>query len=98
MTTETKYNGWTNYETWRVNLEVFDGFNPDEYYSSFNPENVYELGQSLKDYAEQVIFECSDIPSGLARDYAQAFIDAVNFYEIANHMVLDYLQEQILDA
>ena len=20
-----KYNGWTNYETWRVNLEMFDG-------------------------------------------------------------------------
>ena len=22
----SKYNGWTNYETWRVNLEIFDGF------------------------------------------------------------------------
>ena len=20
-----KYNGWTNYATWRVNLEIFDG-------------------------------------------------------------------------
>ncbi len=24
-TTDTKYNGWTNYATWRVNLEIFDG-------------------------------------------------------------------------
>lgn len=23
---EAKYNGWTNYETWRVNLELFDGW------------------------------------------------------------------------
>ena len=22
---DTKYNGWTNYATWRVNLEIFDG-------------------------------------------------------------------------
>ena len=27
--TDTKYNGWTNYATWRVNLEMFDGFEPD---------------------------------------------------------------------
>jgi hypothetical protein len=24
-TEETKYNGWTNYATWRVNLEIIDG-------------------------------------------------------------------------
>ena len=23
--TDKTYNGWTNYATWRVNLEVFDG-------------------------------------------------------------------------
>ena len=31
---DNKYNGWTNYETWRVNLECFDGWEenlePDE--------------------------------------------------------------------
>ena len=26
MTNENTYNGWTNYATWRVNLEMFDGF------------------------------------------------------------------------
>ena len=23
--TDNTYNGWTNYATWRVNLEIFDG-------------------------------------------------------------------------
>ncbi len=50
---DTTYNGWTNYETWRVNLEVFDGFDPSEYYSAFDLEDAYELGQSLKAYAEE---------------------------------------------
>ena len=27
---DTKYNGWTNYATWRVNLEIFDGNELDE--------------------------------------------------------------------
>jgi hypothetical protein len=82
-----KYNGWTNYETWRVNLEIFDGFDPSEYYSKFDPSDVCGLGESLKSYAEEVIFECAEVPNGLARDYALAFLDAVNWYEIAKHML-----------
>jgi len=31
MTTDNKYNGWTNYETWRVNLEIFDNFDISDY-------------------------------------------------------------------
>lgn len=87
------YNGWSNYETWRVNLEIFDGFDPTEYYSEFNPDEPYELGQCLKQYAEEVIFECAEVPSGLAQDYARAFLQAVNWYEIAQHMINDYAEE-----
>ena len=25
MKNDNTYNGWTNYETWRVNLELFNG-------------------------------------------------------------------------
>ena len=102
MTTDNKYNGWTNYETWRVNLEIFDGFNPDEYFSAFDPEDEYGLGESLKQYAEEVIFECAEVPNGLARDYAQAFLDAVNWIEIAKHLIsefeLDYIDRVLVGA
>jgi hypothetical protein len=86
------YNGWTNYETWRVNLEIFDGFDPTEYYSSCDLTDAYELGQSLQQYAEEVIFECASVPEGLARDYAQAFLQNVNWMEIAKHMIADYAE------
>jgi len=98
MTTDNKYNGWTNYETWRVNLEIFDGFNPDEYFSAFDLEDEYGLGESLKQYAKEVIFECAEVPNGLARDYAQAFLDAVNWREIASHMINDYLREHLQEV
>ena len=96
--TNTTYNGWTNYETWRVNLEIFDGFDPSEYYSSFDPSDAWNLGESLKMYAEEVIFECAEVQNGLARDYAQAFLDNVNWREIANHMINDYLREHLQEV
>lgn len=71
MKTEN-YNGWANYATWRVNLELFDGMEPGEY----GPDELRELAQDL---IEQTA-------SGLALDYALAFLEDVNWYEIAAHL------------
>lgn len=92
---DTKYNGWTNYATWRINLEIFDGFEPNEYYSAFDPSNAYQLGESLKDYATEIIEQSGD---GLARDYALAFISDINWYEIADHMITNYLEDVLTEA
>ena len=74
------YNGWTNYATWRINLEMFDsepqGFDLDQ--------ESNDLGHDLKDYAEEYIIETSR--EGLARDYALAFLSEVNWYEIAKNL------------
>ena len=79
------YNGWTNYATWRVNLELFDDFRVmDEELM----DDVYELGQYLRETAE-VYIEDSSTEDGLARDYALAFLSDVNWYEIAKHMIDD---------
>jgi hypothetical protein len=93
---DTTYNGWSNYATWRINLEIFDGFDPTEYYSACDLTDAYELGQSLKQYAEEVIFECGydeRRPSNLMEDYARAFLQEVNWYEIAEHLVQDHIAE-----
>jgi hypothetical protein len=86
--TNTTHNGWTNYATWRVNLEMFDGFNPYERFDFFDPNQVYELGNDLKEYARDMIEDTAG--EGLARDYALAFLDDVNWREIAQHMIADY--------
>jgi len=65
------YNGWTNYATWRVNLEVFDGSDWSCY-----------TADAMRDYVEDVI--CGSA-GGWARDYALAFISDVNWHEIAKH-------------
>lgn len=85
---DTKYNGWANYATWRVNLEVFDGFNPSERFDFFDPNQVYELTNDLKEYAEEIV--CMSATDGLAKDYALAFLSDVDWREIAQHMIADY--------
>ena len=88
-----KYNGWTNYATWRVNLEIFDGFNPWNYYQVQTIDPV-ALADDLKEYAEQIIFECGSVdPTSLAGSYANAFLCDVNWHEIAQSCYDNYKEE-----
>jgi hypothetical protein len=34
MQNENGYNGWSNYATWRVSMEMFDGFDVQDAYPS----------------------------------------------------------------
>ena len=83
MATE-KYNGWTNYATWRVNLEMFDGID----FLEDHTDDTYDYSQRLKTYAEDYLSETTE--GGLALDYALAFISDVNWYEIAESMQAEY--------
>jgi len=85
------YNGWSNYATWRVNLEVFDGLTPSDITGRALPA-VSDLKDALQEWAEQAIEDSSS--EGLARDYALAFLSDVDWWDIANHMLVDYYVEE----
>jgi len=87
----SKYNGWTNYATWRVNLEMFDGMLVTDI-STSRVIMVSELKDDLKEFAYHLIEQSSTV--GLARDYALAFLSDVDWWEIANHMIADYERDQ----
>ena len=78
----SKYNGWTNYATWRVNLEILGDIQFDEHISA----------DYLKEIVEDCVFSNYEIYSGshLVEDYARSFISNVNFDEIAK-----YINEEI---
>ena len=71
---DKKYNGWTNYATWRINLEIFDGCDPE------GQEVDHEW---CKDFAEDIVFGDVNTSNSLAHSYAYAFMSDVNWYEIA---------------
>ena len=64
-----KYNGWANYATWIINLEHFDNWEDE-----LDPELAEEI-------VTERIYNASQ--EGIARDYALAFIDYVDWTEIA---------------
>jgi len=90
------YNGWTNYATWRVNLELLDGVetsiesNLEEYLhlvedGTISDENkndvVYNLSKELKSLVEEIM-DSYDTDS-IVRSYADAFLCDVDYYDIA---------------
>lgn len=69
-TTKQTYNGWTNYSTWRIMLENFDGYS----------------GQLEAKECKELVEEYLEVNCGneLTLSYALAFLNDVNWYEISN--------------
>lgn len=86
------YNGWTNYATWRIALEIFDGIPlehwTDDIESTRGEElQAYNLGQQFKNYVEEL---CETDINTLVESFAFAFLNDVNWREIAQHTLDDY--------
>jgi hypothetical protein len=87
MSNDTTYNGWTNYATWRVNLEMMDGYELSDEQAEMT---AYELGQIFKDECTDLLeMECNNARS-LVLDYALSFISEVNWAEIAENHLSEY--------
>lgn len=83
----TTYNGYTNYETWRVKLELIDGIDPH----LLGFDDVYDFAEYLKDFVDDSL--CMSAKEGFALDYARAFVAEVNFREIAKSIFNDYAEK-----
>lgn len=85
------YNGWTNYATWRINLEIFDGADLVDM-SWDDCLDAYELSDRVEEYAKEVVSMNMDSNS-LALSYAFAFMSEVNWVEIASSLIETYKDE-----
>lgn len=77
MSDNQEYKGWSNYATWRIHLEMFDG--QTDCRGQYDP---YKLGQILREETEEVFeFDCKGL------DLALIFLRDVNWTEIAYHLI-----------
>lgn len=85
------YNGWTNYQTWRVNLELFDGMTLEDLGLTVHTStDLDQLTIDLADILESTAHEIVEgQATGWALDIAQSFLQDVDWQEIAQHMVSD---------
>lgn len=68
-----EYNGWTNRETWLVNVWYGDALEPGE----------FDSPEALRDWIEEV---CGPIPeTGLIADMLGGAWDRVNWHELYEH-------------
>ena len=84
------YNGWTNYATWRVNLEMIDGIDPRD--MGWRGLDKADLKDALKEYVNEILD--SSAGDGIALDYARAFISSVDWWQIARHIIEAYSDEE----
>jgi hypothetical protein len=97
-----RYNGWANYETWRINLEMFDGFDPSDYLDRHDLSDE-DGKEKATDYLTDVLrslvaFDIEmDCPNreGFVYDLAMSFLSKVDYREIAAHMVDDVAAELV---
>lgn len=75
-----KYNGWSNYATWRVQLEIFNGTRLEDL-GMEKKADKHDIAERCKNEAELLLDD--EAGQELAKDYAMAFIDDVNWHEIA---------------
>lgn len=85
-----KYNGWTNYATWRINLEVFDGMSLRDI-AGRSSSSPFEVVECMKSIVEEIV---SQYPEGLVRDYADAFLQDVDYWNIADSKIAEYADQE----
>lgn len=79
-----KHNGWTNYATWRIALEMFDGYTAED----LNPNVEKATREDCKQYVEQYLEDSTmgREPLLYIGGWANAFLMDVNWQEIADHL------------
>lgn len=86
MSNDTKYNGWTNYPTWRVNLELADDYIHSLVEDRQTFDGVSHLADAIQEYVEEIV---APEDTTLTQQYAMAFIGDVNYWEIASTAIAD---------
>ena len=82
-----RHNGWTNYATWRVNLEIIDGY---DWYECEHVDADY-----VKELVEDAVFgTLIGNGNGLVESYGHAFLSEVNYHEIAENLINESINEK----
>ena len=87
------YNGWTNYETWCVNLWLDNDGSANylrDHVAMNEPMGVVEALKFIGEYVEELQESLlPDMPNSMFSDLLGAAISQVNWYEIAEYYLED---------
>ena len=93
------YNGWTNYETWCLNIWIDN----DQYLNErkaelirevtlhYDDKQAYELSLLLENMVEELKDNALEV--GLLSDLLGGAIGKINFFELAEHYIEDFNED-----
>lgn len=86
-----EYNGWTNYATWRVQLEIVDDLVEAECADDIERARAYtddEWRDMIEGWVDEIVFlSHREHDNSLMMDYADTFLSEVNYYELSDAAV-----------
>jgi hypothetical protein len=91
-----KYNGWTNYETWLINLH-FDNFDFEEVMDIFDDcqdrgDMLTRIADYIENYVEEVVESMVEEPlNPLLQDIISSTLTEVDYRDIAEHYIDDVI-------
>jgi len=84
MTESMKFNGWTNRETWLVNLYF------EETFQQMKNEGWDADRDVIKEYIADFLDQhCFESPNDFIQDVITGFFDKIDFDEIVEHIEAD---------
>jgi hypothetical protein len=84
-----EYNGWTNYETWLVNMWFGDVF------ADMQNDREDTSAQSLEDFVVSMLEDQGQLPeTGFATDIMNAAMRQVDWEDLASHYEVEEEDEE----
>ena len=93
-----KYNGWTNYATWLVNLhfdnlDFTDGIDEGVFDDMDADDIRCHVASCIQELVESYLEEVVDINNCFVTDVINSTINGVDWHDIADHYVDDILDD-----
>ena len=92
----SNYNGWTNWETWKVNLELLDGLDASDLnIEHYTQDEYYEAGQVIEEYVQELIdleYNGGNKSGGFISGVIRGFMSEVNWSELAKCFIDEWVE------